>query len=153
MTVIIMGYSFHIAQSQRQHGSGSLQCLDLRLLIYAEHHGVIRALFTNRDRAYPSRLAIKPWDSDHRTTTVGHAPTPCQASLYSIDIFQDASLGTAQCRQPPLARHVKLQMPRPLGPPAESLRPFHRQQGALLMGQLLFLPEQLVGSASLLQSV
>ena len=37
-----MIHSFHIAQSQRQHGSGSLQCLDLGLLIYAEHYGVIR---------------------------------------------------------------------------------------------------------------
>ena len=37
-----MGRSFHIAESQRQHGLSSSQCLDLRLLIYAEHHGVIR---------------------------------------------------------------------------------------------------------------
>ena len=37
-----MGHFFHIAQSQRQHGLGSLQCLDFGLLIYAEHHGVTR---------------------------------------------------------------------------------------------------------------
>ena len=37
-----MGHAFHIAQSQWQHGLGSLQCLDLRLLIYPEHHGVTR---------------------------------------------------------------------------------------------------------------
>ena len=34
--------AFHSAQSQRQHRLGSLQCLDLCLLIYTEHDGVIR---------------------------------------------------------------------------------------------------------------
>ena len=41
-TDIVMGHTFHSAQCQRQHGLGSLQCLDLRLLVHTEHDGVIR---------------------------------------------------------------------------------------------------------------
>ena len=37
----VVGNAFPITQSQRQHRLGSLHCLDLRLLIYTEHAGVI----------------------------------------------------------------------------------------------------------------
>ena len=42
VTDSIMSHPFHSAQSQRQHRLGSLQCLDLCLLVHAEHDGVIR---------------------------------------------------------------------------------------------------------------
>ena len=42
ITDIVMVHTFHSAQCQRQHGLGSLQCLDLRLLVHTEHDGVIR---------------------------------------------------------------------------------------------------------------
>ena len=42
ITDIVMGHTFHINKSQRQHGLDLLQCLNLCLLVHAEHDGVIR---------------------------------------------------------------------------------------------------------------
>jgi len=41
VTNIIMGHTFHMAQSQGYHGLDSLQCLDLHLLIYTEHDNMV----------------------------------------------------------------------------------------------------------------
>jgi len=42
VTDIVMDDAFHSAQSQWQRCLSSLQCLDLCLLIYAEHDGVVQ---------------------------------------------------------------------------------------------------------------
>ena len=41
MAFVVVGYPFHIAQTQRQQRLAALQGLDLALLVYAQHQGML----------------------------------------------------------------------------------------------------------------